>query len=396
MHIGIVGPIHLPSITNFKKDIEQFSPIGMGGTPVNHQINALLEMGHKVSVFSLSPEMEIGESFEWSNLNLNIFVGPFRKSARQRCLDLFRIERNYLENKIRLIKPEIIHAHWQYEWGWAALNSTIPTLLTCHDAPLEVLKSQRDLYRLVRAIMAFIVLKKATYLTSVSPHTAIGLRLFTKKQIEIIPNFEPENVFSLYDPEKRKYIIDQKIKIGMINNSFFGLKNVKNGILAFNNFKEIFPNAELHLFGAQHGINEDAYNWTMANAPSSSGIFFQGQIPFQNLMKELSNMTILLHTSKEESCPMVIIEAMAMGIPIVAGNNSGGIPWMLNSGGGELTDIMNISSINASLLKIVETPNIYQAFSNKAREEALKKFSQHVVMKKYLEQYDKISYAKNK
>ena len=56
MHVGIVGPIHIPSLKRqIKTDVSHWVN-GMGGTPVNHQINALLDEGQKVSVFSLSPD----------------------------------------------------------------------------------------------------------------------------------------------------------------------------------------------------------------------------------------------------------------------------------------------------------------------------------------------------
>jgi hypothetical protein len=51
MHIGITGPIYLPSINVKFNGNRSNWPIGMGSTPVNHLINPLLEKGFEVSVF---------------------------------------------------------------------------------------------------------------------------------------------------------------------------------------------------------------------------------------------------------------------------------------------------------------------------------------------------------
>lgn len=386
MHIGIVGPIHIPSLKkNVKTDTSNWIT-GMGGTPVNHQINALLEDGHKVSVFSLSPEIELGDSFEWHQDNLSIYIGPYRKKARYRSLDLFLAERRYLKSAIKRTMPDIIHAHWQYEWAWAALDSKIPTLVTCHDAPISVLKVQKDLYRLVRLIMAAIVLKRAKYLSAVSPYTASGLKYFTHKRITIVPNFEPDSVFDHYQQDKTKSSI---LKIAMVNNGFYGLKNVGSGIEAFVAFQKKNPDVELYLYGFGHGINEEAYHWCKEKG-YIKGIYFRGAMPFDDLIKDLSKTDILLHTSYEESCPMVVIEAFALGLPVIGGERSGGIPWMIEEGCGCLVNVEDTLSIVNALHQLSQ-PEIYKKYSSNARKSALGRFSKKAVIEQYLDLYRNLS-----
>jgi glycosyltransferase involved in cell wall biosynthesis len=107
-------------------------------------------------------------------------------------------------------------------------------------------------------------------------------------------------------------------------------------------------------------------------------------------MIALSKTDIFLHTSLEESCPMVLIEAMAMGIPTVAGEKAGGgIPWMMADGGGNLTDITDADKILKSLLDLVK-PEVYSKASAEARKIAVDRFSKDVVLNKYLEAYNQI------
>ena len=226
MKIGICGPVFLPMLRPYLFENENVDVKGMGGTPVNHQIIALLERGYEVHVYSVTPELQPGESRIWNGKNLRIYMGPFRKRARHHARDFFLKERRFMKNSMLDSEPDIIHAHWQYEWGWAALDSGIPTLLTCHDAPFQVLKAQRDLYRVIRLIMAGICLKKAKHLTAVSPYTASGLRFFTKREVKVVPNFEPDRVFDLYKTGRN---IGDRINITMINNGFHQRKKRGKG-----------------------------------------------------------------------------------------------------------------------------------------------------------------------
>jgi len=385
MKIGICGPVSISSLQHLIFTENRIKLNGLGGTPVNHQIAALLQMGYSVDVYTLTPELLPGEEMIIEGENLKVFIGSYRKRARQRCLDLFRKERRFLESSIALSRPDIIHAHWQYEWGWAAVDSGFPTLLTCHDSPLHVLKVERDFYRAIRLVMATIVLRRAKNLTAVSPYTAGGLKLFTRKKITVVPNFEPHDVFSQYDGAKD---IGEKVNISMINNGFDARKNVAKGVQAFAQYRKKYPLAQLHLYGGANGPGELGEIWSKENNVES-GVFFHGKQPFNVLMQSLKKADIFLHTSLEESCPMVLIEAMAMGIPVVAGEEAGGIPWMLKDGGGLLVNINSVEDITNALFEVSVADN-YKIHSLKAREMAEEKFSTEVVIKQYIKEYNKI------
>jgi len=50
------------------------------------------------------------------------------------------------------------------------------------------------------------------------------------------------------------------------------------------------------------------------------------------LIKLAENIDVLVHPSLEEAHCMAVIEAMAMGMPVIGGRSSGGIPWTLAEG----------------------------------------------------------------
>jgi L-malate glycosyltransferase len=380
-HIGIIGPINIPSI-NLKYNGDRSSwPKGMGGTPVNAEINALLELGIKVSVFSLSSELKEGDVFKYSDENIDIYVGSYRKKARSRCFDLFRKEINILANLILSSKPEILHAHWQYEWAAAGLKSKIECLITCHDDPKSIFFQYMDIYRLCRWLVALKVYKFGTYFTAVSPITGSAVRNNNKiNNIPIIPNFVENSFFAM----NKIRAIKNNVKIVMINNGFTDAKNVQQGILAFHQLNN--PNFELHLYGKDHGKNEKAYNYCK-NIGLKENVYFHGFVTPENLILELDSQHILVHPSKLESFGMVLIEAMAMGIPVIAGKKSGGVEWILEDGGGLLVDINNFSAIASAILDVITN---YENLSKEAFLNVKNRFSKDKVMNQYLIELNKI------
>jgi glycosyltransferase involved in cell wall biosynthesis len=383
MHIGIAGPVHLPSLTIDYAGDRSGWPKGMGGTPVNHLINALLKLGYKISVFSSSKDIAIGDSFEFTAGNLSVFIGPHRTRPRYTCSDFFAVESDYIKNAILKAKPDFVHAHWQYEFALGSLKSGIKTIVTCHDSPYHVFKVQTDLYRFYRIIMAFWVLRKARHLTTVSTYCKNGLQLLTSKKIVVIPNFEPDEVFC--NPVSLEFSGSQ-VKICMINNGFTSRKNVEIGILAFKLYQSKFPDAQLHLFGIDFGEGGAAEEWCNFKNIDKSGIFFQGSLAFNQLMSALNEMHILLHTSKEESFGMILVEAMAKGIPVIAGNKSGGPEEILKEGGGLLVDVTCINEICNGLEKLTNLV-IYNFTSRLAAKIAAKKFTEQVVVGQYINLY---------
>jgi glycosyltransferase involved in cell wall biosynthesis len=106
-------------------------------------------------------------------------------------------------------------------------------------------------------------------------------------------------------------------------------------------------------------------------------------------MSELSQMDLFLHTSIEESFGMAIVEAMAMGIPVIAGVKSGGPEWILKEGGGILTDVTNVDKVKKSLENLLQ-PVTYKEVSLKAKKIAMSRFSKEVVVNQYLTEYKRM------
>lgn len=399
MKIGITGPISTESIRGLLFDQESKLPEGMGGAPfLGTLIKGLLLKGHEVSAYTLDRTIshEDINNITAEGNNFKIYYGCYRPHSfrsngthKGRMLDFFKVERESILKAIYLDKPDVVHAHWTYEFGSAALDCDLPYLITCHDSPLKVIRYMPSLYRLGRLFMARNVLKKAKYLSAVSPYLKSELKFFTSNNIEVIANPAPYSVF-----ENRKNNLDlrklEQPDIIMINNGWGKLKNVSAGIIAFNEFLKSYPNSNLHLVGYDFERGGKAEEWAFSNGYSNN-IVFHGPVEHDKLLTLLSRSTVLLHTALEESCPLTLIEAMTSGIPIIGGIKSGGVPWILDNGkAGIVTDITKPQEICSSLLDLVCNNELYTTIHNVGIERSQALFSPAGVSTMYEMLYEKI------
>lgn len=383
MHLGITGPVSTAQLAHLLHlRPGSVPPAGMGGVPVNNLILELHKRGFQLSVFSHSLEVPEGKTVVLRGDNLTIYYGHYRPRARHRIADLYAAERRFIASAIQAAKPDLIHAHWQYEWGWGALDSGVPTLLTCHDSPLDVLLAARDAYRAFRLAVAAIVLRKATHLTTVSPYVADRLKRFTRNPVRVIPNVEPVGVFDRF----RTWAPPAEPSVVMVNNAFDRRKNVTTALRAFRQLGRSYPGATLHLYGTDFGPGEAAQRWAVRH-DCARRVAFHGPLGFEALMDAIARHDIFLHTSLEESFGMVLVEASAMGLPVVAGRQSGGVPWVLPGGSGLLVDVRSPEEVAGALGHLLANPESVRQLCERGRQNAVARFSPGVVVDQYINAY---------
>lgn len=379
--IGIAGPLNLHSLQDYINLTANALPDGLDGTVLPPLIVEYLKRGYRTVVFTL--DQKITEPLTFKGDLLKIIVCPSRKNRRAR--DFFALERRFLLESMREEKVDIIHAHWTYEFALAALESGIPTLVTAHDAPLNILKLYPDIYRLIRLLMAIKTFQKAQFLTAVSPYVAAHIKKYFlyKKPITVIPNAIPEGFFESENPGAKES--QEKIVFCSIMNGWGKHKNGQVLLKAFNMVRRKFSNTEMLIFGSGHGPGEDAEKWAKVMG-LHTGVRFLGKIPYSDLMSVLvKDVDVLVHPSLEESFGMIFLEAMARAIPVIGGIHSGGVPYVLGNGeGGILVDVHSPSEIATAMSNFVKDPNFRMKMGQKGKIYAKKHFS----LNKILDQYE--------
>ena len=402
LHIGIAAPIATEHVAELLACELGGLPTGYTGAPFTGVLIAeLLKLGHKVSAFTTDHSLySNSEVVKASGPNFDLYICPERPRAWRfnsfrpgRAVDGFAYERGILAQTIKTAQPDIINAHWTYEFALAAIDTGIPHLITCHDAPAVVLHFNPYPYRAIRYLMARRVFRKGRHFSTVSAYMAAALQHYTEIPIAIVPN--PLANFVLDTGSVRATPATKRM--GFVCNGWDALKNPKPALLAFAKIHGLEPAAELHLFGNGFGAGEPAHLWCQKQG-LTKGMEFHGAIPHRKLITRLNGLDLLLHPSLEESFGVVVAEAMALGLPIVAGKHSGAVPWVVgtddtgkNRSCAVLTDVSEPAAIVTAINEAFDRHYPERSASGYAR--ARKMFSPNVIAASYMQLYRKLTLA---
>ena len=356
MHIGIAGPIASADVRHLLDDPEVAMPRGYAGAPLMGTLIAeLLRRGHRVSAFTLSSDLPLdgsaavvarGSGFELHCCAMRPRARPFNRRRVGRIVDLYAFERAGLQRAIAQAQPDVVHAHWSYEFAWAALASGLPHVVTCHDSPFVIARFQRDLrrgaYRWLRAGMAWHVLRHARRVTTVSPYMVGQLQALCRAPVSVVPN--PIAAVTAHGAPAAQ---SGRRRVTMAANGWDGQKNGQAALQAFALLAARLPNAELQVFGDDHGEGGTAQRW-WRHSGLSANVKFLGAVPHAQLLAALTTTDVFVHTSLEESFGAVLAEAAAAGVPVVAGAFSGAVPWVVGDAG-RLVDVTRPAEVAVAL-----------------------------------------------
>lgn len=396
MHIAIVGPIATADISSLLEgDLSQLPP-GYSGAPLLKTLIAeFLRQGHRVTAITLSVGMELAwrRQAHAHGPNLDLIFVPMRRRAWRpngwqtgRIVDLYGFERRGLRHAIVQATPDVVHAHWSYEFALAALASGLPHVVTCHDSPSAVARFyrrdrlSRSLYRRLREFMAIKVLRQARYVTAVSPYMRDEVQSITQVPVRIVPN--PVDPLAIDIGAHRHAPVGPRF--AMVCNGWDARKNPQPALQAFAKLRRVSQKAELHLFGHDFGHGQRGYAWAR-QAGLADGMVFHGAVTHRQLLQALSESDVLLHPALEESFGMVVAEAMAIGLPVVAGESSGAVPWVLGDGKG-LCDVRSENAIFEAIERVLDT-DTYAAQSRAGRARVVETFGPEAVATAYLQSY---------
>jgi glycosyltransferase involved in cell wall biosynthesis len=332
-----------------------FPPERMGGVELSaYNIAQLLaDRGHEVHVItSLDKGLPL-ESHENGFYVHRIFW------RRLKTAGYFSFWAKIILN-LRKINPDIVHVHgmWIGISGYLANKLLkIPYVLHCQGS---------DVYRpqLPIKLTSKMVFKNAAAVIALTEHMKVEIQNVYNRDVFVIPNgidlkkFEDFTKNRIHNNEGRKKILF----VGRLHT----VKGVKYLIESMKIIKIDFPNIELILVG--DGEEKCKLESLVKQFNLSEYVSFVGIVPNQQIPKCMIESDIFVLPSLSEGFGIVILEAMASGLPIVA-SNVGGIPYLVqNEINGFLVEPKNPDQIAEKVLHLLKNDKLMQDISDNNRK----------------------------
>jgi len=390
MHIGIISPITLAEFDDFLDATDRHESkkiVGMKAPAVDAVAKRFLEKGHTVSIYTLDPSVK--QTKVLCGKNLTIFIGPYRKSALRRVVDLFHAEIQALRRMVASSseRPDVLHAHWTYEFAQGGCGHHIPLVVTVRDWAPRILRLYPNFYRLVRFFMDRSIFKRLDiHFVANSPYIAGKIENRWKRQVPVIPN-PVDDQFLLQqgkrlEPENRTLIT--------ISNAIGKGKNLHALLMAFQLVRRKFPTSELWMVGSPF-TPECRPCQSFAREGLLDGVRLCGKIDHHELPLYLDQGSLLIHPSIEESFGNTLIEAMARRVPVIGGKSAGAVPFLLDYGkAGSLCDVTSPVEMAKAVTVLWENEDEWKRLSVAGFNRVKDCFSVEAVAEATLELYRQV------
>ena len=179
------------------------------------------------------------------------------------------------------------------------------------------------------------------------------------------------------EPEFPAMRIDGMIRLLFLSNLFAG-KGLDDLLLVFFNMLKKFPELELVVAGAFPSTRQEKRIMRLVSAYGlGNKVTFCGEVYGRTKYFTYLNADIFVFPSyfSQECFPLVILEAMQFGLPVVA-TGEGAIPEIITDGvTGFITQPRDTDAMEEKISRLIESPELRASMGNNARKLFGEKYS---------------------
>lgn len=348
---------------------------------------ALSGMGHEVRVFTISrhSSAELAENFENFSIHtfpsLPAFVYPGERVG---------IPFVGVIKAVREFNPDVIHTHTPFSVGWNAVYAArtlgVPLVGTHHTFFNHYLKHIHLDFAWTRKLTWKLTVKYYNYCdVVVSPTLSLkdGLKEHgLTKPIELLPNILDINFYSpsVKQPTQHQTLV----YMGRLSYE----KSVGDVLRATAHVVKRLPNTLLLLIG--DGPEREKLEALSVELGITEHCIFTGFLYGEELVYTLGQCDVYLTGSKSENMPLALMEAMAIGLPIVAVRSLGLEEMLVHRKNALLTAPGDPVEIADRVIEILQDEDLRRTFSENSRAMSYA-YSQEAVMSKTVELYERAS-----
>jgi glycosyltransferase involved in cell wall biosynthesis len=255
------------------------------------------------------------EGFGWPVTDLPL--------GRMSLSTFYRRQRNQLRDLLKRFRPDIVHAQGADIAGYLAVGCGLPAVVTVHGLLAECAKFQTNVRSRMRAALAARLterhtVRRARHLISISPYVTSYYEGKIDGLVHHIPNPVSSNFFRV----ERKPERGRLLYAGRVSNG--------KGIIEL--LQSVARNKDINRLILAGAAPDPPYLKRVYDEAAQLNLLdrvtFAGLLDEPALLREFGLAEALVLPSFQETAPMVVQQAMAAGLPVIA-SKVGGIPYQL-------------------------------------------------------------------
>ena len=288
-----------------------------------------------------------------------------------------------LSRLIKKLSPDIVHVHLFHASRFGAMAAFLAgvrqIVRTKHNvSDPETRPGKRD--RIWRVLQSAILTRTVAVSQAIAEQVGTPYVIYNGIDTDY---FDP----NLIDPTERAgYAKLFDVKGSPIIGIAARLTKQKGHIVLLNAFSELlsdWPNAQLLIAG--DGEELPTLELLSNKLNLTEHVQFLG--PIRNVREFLSVLDVFTHPSIFEGLGIAVIEAMSMGLAIVATKVDGLAELITDGVEGSLVEPNNPIALSKAMKRILSDPALRKNMGQRARKKAVGKFSVKTMIQKYEELY---------
>ena len=289
-----------------------------------------------------------------------------------------------VRRKLREIQPDLLHAQGtERDCAISGVFFRGPKVLTIHGncrAIAQLRRSRPFTYWWLQALLERFCVPRFDGVICISRYTQNWVSNLAKKTW-ILPNAVDSKFFEIEPKRTGLFPIILVVANVDARKNQIGLIHALEALSGEGNFQVKF-------FGK---CGEDAYGREFrALVHAKPWCVWGGMLDRDRLRDEFAKASVVMLPTWEDNCPMVVLEAQAAGVPVIA-SNVGGVPDLVQDGRtGLLTDPARPETMSKALARLLVDPQLARRLAVEGRSQAKARFHPTIIAKEHLEIYREV------
>jgi glycosyltransferase involved in cell wall biosynthesis len=289
-----------------------------------------------------------------------------------------------VRRRLRQIQPDIVHGQGtERDSAVSAVLSGFPNVITVHGNMrliARVNKPRPFTYGWLAARLEAITLPRAMGVVCITRYTEQAVSDLARRTW-VVPNAVDASFFEIVRKpiEPKTILCVGHITVRKNQNRFI---EALDPIASVAGFKVLFLGAASE--------SDDYARKFFELVKTRAWCRYGGMINREQLKQHFAQATALVLPSLEDNCPMVVLEAMASGVPVAAAR-VGGVPELIEDARtGLLLDPLQPASMAGAVQRLIGEPAFAARLAADAKREAQVRFHPQEIAARHLEIYGEV------